>query len=149
MFVDVEVIIEHWVFSFLFFLAEDNFAALFPFARVLHHRNIPELNASWSSLCVQRVSGYLPQKTTAVHMSYYLLTALHMWVRKKSLLLKSEYYVLHTDLTSAIAGLGQQRFGSPGWCHRAWSNSVARWLNHTFSFNLGVIKRTELLSVSF
>lgn len=46
MFVDVEVIIEHWVFSFLFFLAEDNFAALFPFARVLHHRNIPELNAS-------------------------------------------------------------------------------------------------------
>lgn len=39
--------------------------------------------------------------------------------------------------------------GSPGWCHRAWSNSVARWLNHTFSFNLGVIKWTELLSVSF
>lgn len=47
-------------------------------------------------------------------------------------------------LTSALAGLG-----SPRWCHRAWSNSVARWLNHAFSFNLGVIKWTELLYASF
>lgn len=31
-----------------------------------------------------------------------------MGVTKKAFLLKSEYYVLHTDLTSAIAGLGQQ-----------------------------------------
>lgn len=37
----------------------------------------------------------------------------------------------------------------PKWCHWAWSNFVARWLNHTFSFNSRVIKWTERLSVSY
>lgn len=71
MFVDVEVRIKCHFFVFFPCCSDVNFAALFPFAGTL---------GAGAVVCAQRVSAYLPQRPTSVHMSHYLLTLLPMWV---------------------------------------------------------------------